>query len=311
MLLLASTTTEPVEVPEPTIPVRARKQPLRVLLTGTDGSTWDLTNGPVRLQPGVRGLTATVERFLSESANADGAISRGHRTPARQLTMNVRVRAADGLAWRELDRMLWRALSPHGVCTLTVTAPDAEARTLSLLSSPEEDEFDRDPFVLPHKSYPLTFDVVEPFWRGATIVQTFRPRPDAPRVFDPAGGVMNLLPNSALTRTAITNPGDEAAFWVASALGSMASFRVGVGDSTVDYGPLGAGRTVWIDSHPTVETIGFSRGGNDEAAWLGVDDYDFAPIPSGAEVPIVVELGAPDENALVAVELETAYRRPW
>lgn len=318
-MIIVSTTT-PTPAPQPTIPTRRPYQGLTVLLTGADGSTWDLTNGPVRLQPGVTGLLPeAVEPRWGGSPQVEGSTWRGYRMGPQDFTLPVLVRGAKGggiaggLSFRDLDAALWRALVPGGECVITVVTPDAQVRTMPVrFLGITETALDRDPLIMGHAAYPLTFAAPDPYWRGATVTQTFRP-PGAPApFFATTGGVFNLTSGQSTANSSVRNDGDVAAWPTYSARGSVASFSVGVGDNAITFGdPIDSGAEVWVDTHPSAQTIGYARGVNSEAAWLALTSRRFEPIPPGAEVPIDVVLDDPGTDAVLVVELTPRYRRPW
>lgn len=315
MIVITSIVVTPPPVPDPTVDGPIRPVGLQILLTGTDGSTWDLSNGPVRLQPGVSGLgPGDVEHQWATAPRVPGGSRRGYTVPVRSMVLPVFFHAGFDLSFRNLDAMLWQALTPDGDCTLTVVTPDAEVRTLTLAFVGDGDEeLDRDPLVMGHAAYPLSFEVGDPYWTGTSVTRVFEDVPEPPPFFVPPGGpgVFNLASDRLTDTATAQNDGDVPAWPVYAVTGPVAGFSVGVGDSTLDYGAVPAGTTVWIDTHPLEQTVGYSRGDNNETAWQGLTRRRFAPIPPGAEVPIVVTLTGAGAGATVAVELTPQYRRPW
>lgn len=286
-----------------------------VYLTGSDGSVWNLTSGPVRLLPGVVGLLPqNVGLRWSSAPSLPGAVRVGYGVGTQPVRLPVLVGAEDALGWRDLDASLWRALGYDAECQLTVIAPDAETRVLPVwfVGPGDGAEYPNDPLADTYATYRLEFEAEDPYWQGATDVQTFKPA-TAVQYYAPAGSayVKALMPNNSTASATLRNDGDVPAWPVYSVTGSVTNFTIGVGGQNISYGAVTAGATVWIDTHPTRQTVGYSRGDNDEAAWLGVTARSFASVPPGGEVPFTVTLTAPGATASVSVELAPRYRRPW
>jgi len=281
---------------------------------GSDGVLWNLSAGPVKLGTGVSGLVpADVEHYWSESPLMPGAVHRGYRPPAQMVRLPVRLRA-DGLALRDLDGELWRSLDPGGECVLRVTSPDAVTRTLPMRFVGVGDvEFNRDPIVMGQLDYTLTFTAPDPLWRGETETATVTP-PDAggfPTAFAHRGGVINLVTGLSSGSSVIRNNGDAPSWPVYAVSGPVDAFKVGVGDSTLNYGAVEEGATVWVDTHPLRQTIGFARDANDEGAWSQVTRRAFDAVPAGVEVPVTLEMTFPGPGASATVEVTPRSRRPW
>lgn len=317
MIIVAGTATVPSvdEASEVVLPELPPRPSSAIVFTGSDGSSWDLINGPVRLAPGVVGfLPGDIQRRWSESPMVDGALNRGYQVPVLPITLPVVISAPDGLAMRDIERDLWAGLSPDEVCYLTLTTPDAVSRTIPVwFDGVGNPTLDRDPILMGSIAYPLGFTAADPFWRGEPDDRVFEPVINPPD-FYATGSTTDLfvLVSDRTTDTStISNLGDVAAWPLYAVTGPVGGFTVGVGDSVITYGAVAAGVTVWIDAHPARRTIGFTRGGNDEAAWLNVSARAFAPVPPGAEVEIVTTLLTPADGAEVLVELTPLYRRPW
>lgn len=316
MIIIQQTVVTPV--PEPTLPAYTRRAGLTVLLTGADRSTWDLTNGPVRLQPGVTGLLPPdIEHRWSESPLLDGVTHRGYRVPALEVALPLFWAASgDPLAARDLHASLMRALAPHRVCTLLVVTPDGVARSLPVvfagLGNPETG---RDFLVMGHLALVARFTAPDPHWAGASVASTFEPvtpldffNPGPDTSADPV--LFNLMPDNATGSASIGNDGDVPVWPTYAVTGPVVGFRVGVGAGTVDGGAVAAGATVWVNTHPSRQTVGFSRDGNNETAWAALTARTFAPIPAGERVPITVDLTNPGTGARVLVELTPRFRHP-
>lgn len=307
-------TTNIIEPPPPPVYHEPRVG-VAMYLTGVDGSVWDLMNGPMSLQRGVTGLVPPdFEHRWSISPLLPGAFHQGYRIPEQPVSIPISITAESALALRDLDAALWRALSPDNLCLLTLASPDAEIRTLLIrFVGAGGASFEDDPLMMRNVKYTLSFIAEDPFWQGPTIQRSFAPMTAPAQFFAPSGsaGVLNLLPGNSTANSTVRNEGDVRVFPIYAISGSVASFSVGVGASTINYGAVANGTTVWIDTHPSRQTVGFARGDNSETAWLGVTARKFEPIPPGAEVPITVSLTTPGANALLTVELTPRFRRPW
>jgi hypothetical protein len=315
VIIVSSTAVAVVQ--EALTPTVVRPTGVTVVLTGADGSSWDLTHGPVRLQPGVLGFRPSdVEHLWSASPALAGALHRGYRVPPQPFRLPVFLQASGSLAMRDLDAALWRALSPDADCLLTVIAPDAVARSINLRFVGVGDaETSRDPMVMLHEGYPLTFIAGDPFWQGAPEAPVFRPAAATPVPFYSPPGSTHVLatnPSNTAADATVRNNGDVASWPVYAVTGPVSSFTLGVGDSTVAYGAaVASGKTVWIDTHPARQTVGFAEGENSETAWLGLTSRQFAPIPPGQEVPITASLIGSGTGTEALVRLTPRYRRPW
>ena len=322
--MIISRVTADVPVPDAPVVVGEQEQlppqpnlsrNLTVYLTGADGSAWDLTNGPVRLMPGVSGFfPSNVEHRWNTSPMLPGAVRAGYGLGVQPVRLPVFHAADSSVEWQELDRALWRALSPDAPCMVTVVSPDAETRALPVWFTGVGDGADlaQDPVAAMWATDGLEFVAEEPFWLGSTTVQTFGTETPQP-YYSPPGSphVKTLMSNSASDQSTLRNDGDVPAWPVYAVTGPVSSFTVGIGSYRIVYGALGAGSTVWIDTHPSRQTVGYERGGNDEGAWAGVTQRGFKEVPTGAEVPFTVTLVGPGPSTSARVELTPRYRRPW
>lgn len=305
------------EQPEPESPAtwRPPEPGLSLLLTGADGSTWDLLNGPVQLQPGVVGLKpSNVEHRWDTSPMLPGAVHAGYGVGVQSVTLPVFVGASSGLGWRDLDRQLWRALDPEGECVLTVVTPDAQARRLPIRFAGVGDDAETafDPIVQRYDTYQLQFVAADPYWQGDPVTQPYKPATPVTAYAPPGSAfVKTLMPGNTTANATLRNDGDVSAWPVVAVSGAVTAFAVTVDGADVSYGPVAAGQTVWIDYHPARQTVGLARGDNSEAAWLGVTAREFRPVPPGAEVPLGISFTAAGVGASLTVELTPRYRRPW
>lgn len=313
-MILAATTVQPLnDNLDLFVAKRTNATGVTVVLTGADGSTWDLTHGPVRLQPGVVGLKpADVEHLLSTAPGVPGAQHHGVKEAPATMRLRVFLTATAALPMRDLEGALWDALNPDADCQITVITPDALARTRTVrFVGVDDDPTDRDPLIILNASHPLVFVAPDPYWVGPAVSYLFKPDTPAPFLAPPAAGsttVFNFTAASATTSAAVDNPGDVPT-WLSYAITGPTGFTVGVADSTV-VGSVGTDTTMFVDTHPARQTIGYAVGDNDEDAWLQITARDFAAIPRGTDVPITIGLTNAGAGAAVQVTLAPRYRRP-
>lgn len=318
MIISYATTAQPAPVADavdPVEPLAPTYTGLTVYLTGSDGSVWDLTNGPVRLIPPVIGfLPQNVGHRWKRSPLLPGATRSDYSLDTQTLTLPVFIAADASLDWLDLDDAFWDALSPDRECRVTVVSPNSETRVMpAWFTGPGDNaELAMDPVAAAWATYRLEFEAEDPFWQGTVSTQTFRPTTPAP-YYAPAGSayVKTLMPSDSTANSTLRNTGEQPAWVTLTASGSMSSLSVTIDGHTVSYGAIADGQKLWIDYFPARQTVGYSRGDNNETAWLGVTARDFAPVPPGAEVPIGLALTSPGVNASVSVELTPRYRRPY
>lgn len=312
MIILGSDTVveEPtVELPHTIFPPASPRLASNLYLTGVDGSVWNLTDGPVRVQAGFRPGYAEPEHWTRTSPALDGSTWEGFRTPAGEVFLPIRVLASDSLTFRDIDSALAGALDPSGEVQLTLIAPDGQGRVLTArYESGFDTGYERDPLMMRHAAYGLTLATYDPYWRGAKRTITFGVAESPPDFFP--GPPWNLNPGNSTDAAVVSNPGDVAVWPKWTITGPFASVTVGVGSSVVTLGAdVYAGESRIIDMDPSIRSITDQAGAD---AWLDATEAEFAPIPAGSDVPLSVDLtGGTEGVTTIAVAFTPAYRRPW
>lgn len=283
------------------------------VLTGVDGTSWDLVSGPVQLTGGVIGLgDAEVEHQWRDSLGVDGSSWRTMRHVRRTVTLPVTIVASTSIEFAELDAAFSNALAPETgeYVTLTVTAPNAEWRRIRMRRDTTFDEgYEYDPLLDMQTDYTIRFVADDPFWRGPLMSRTFSAVSDA-EFFSPPGSssVVNIAAQSTTAGAAMRNPGHVAAWPKYTISGPVAGFTAGIGDSLIEYGAVGAGSVIYIDTDPLRRTIVNAAG---QDVWDNVIERKFGAIPRGARVPVNVGMNTPGAGAAITVEITPGYRRAW
>ena len=296
------------DVPVDRFPSPAPRLSSSLYLTGVDGSVWDLTNGPVRAQAGVKLGPADPEHWTRESPALDGASWQGFRTPSGEVFLPVRVMADDSLGWRDVDAAFAKAIDPAGEVTVTLITPDARSRSVvGRYSEGLDAGFERDPLMMRHATYGITLATYDPFWRAPKHTVTFGVAESLS--FFP-GPPWALAPGNTTDAAVVTNPGDVAVWPKWTITGPFTAVTVGVGEAVVTLAAtVTAGQSRVIDMDPRVRSIVTGTGAD---AWLDATTAEFAPIPAGTDVPLSVDLtGGTAGTTTIAVEFTPAHRRPW
>lgn len=287
-----------------------------VLLHGCDGTTWDLLDrtSPVTLTAGLGGLhLPKASHRWSSTAARPGRTWKGAVLDARTFTMSVLVgdpqppfRTGDD--WRELDGQFWAALSHEESATLVVNGE----RSLNVrLDDDNDTDFPKDPALIGKAVYDIALVADRPEWLGATVTRSFDVTPAASaNYYGATKGPPFTISAPAIGRTAsISNIGDLPAYPVWRIVGPATTAEVGVGDSilTIPFA-LQAGEQVIIDTER--QTI---VSGSGENLWprMGFASLDFAPVPSGGQVPIAIGLEDSGATSLIEITLTPRFRRAW
>lgn len=299
---------EPPPVPGPVVFPAIPRVGVDVYLTGVDGSVWDLVNGPVRLQAGAKLAYAEPEHLTRSSPALDGADWYGFRTPPGEMFLPVRVEDATSLGWRDVDAAFAAAVDPSGEVTVTVVTPDALARSATgRYTSGLDATFERDPLMMRHAVYGLTLATNDPFWRSPRLSAQFSLAAPAP--FFP-GPPWTLNPGRITNTATVSNPGSVPAWPRWTVTGPFTSFTVGVGAAVVTLvATVPAGSSRIVDMDPRRRSIVTGAGAD---AWAEVTAAAFTPIPTGQDVPLLVDVvGGTAGTTTVTLELTPAHRKPW
>ena len=267
-----------------------------------DGTVWDLCAGTmgVLLLAGVRGMDMPddITHWSAESPAVDGTYWRGCRIGPREVFWPVRLQSRESSRqWKQLRSGWWRSLSPRRTGVWRVTHPDGESRTLRCrFVSDGQQARTIAPELVGRDTYGVTLRADDPFWRGAPLRHTFG-GPVTQGLFfggdDPEDPeAVELGPpffiSEGYDTVAVSNPGDVEAWPVWRLNGPLTSATVGVGDQVVTFPhTIPDGTWVEIDTDPRSQTA-VDSAGNNRTADLG--SYDFAPIPDGDQVELVVSV---------------------
>lgn len=308
IIVEASTPTPPDERPPHVRPHIAPRLRLGMMLTGVDGSTWDLYDGPVRVVSGAQGFGAAKPEHRWKSAPAiDGSTWSGSRTPQRAMTLPVYIHTADSMEWRDIDAAFWDAIDPSGECELRVETPDNRWRTLRMRYDDGADaQIDTDPLLLRYVTYALSFIAADPFWHGPPVTRQFKLGAMQPLF---PGPPFNINPSNVLGAASIANPGDVETWPVWVVRGPFDGFTVGLGESVVSYvGPAAAGDSVTIDMHPHMLTIRNAAGAD---RWANATQVEMAALPPGENVDLNLALSGANAETRIELQYVPRYRRAW
>lgn len=280
-----------------------------VQLLGCDGSTWPLLGlgaSPVKLAGGIGGLhLPKVSHIWTTTARRSGSTWRGSRMATRQFSVSLYFADSASMAqfFPALSTDLTSRLVVNGTRTLTVR-----------LDEDNEYAFTKDPTLGVDRILPVNLVADRPEWAGAPQSATFPYSAASGSNFFGGGSGTKGPPfyisaASALTTASVSNPGDLPAYPVWTITGPVTTATVGVVGQTVTLPfPLRTGDAVIIDTE--AQTITDPQGTN---LWpqMGGADPEFAPIPAGDRVPVVVGMAGGATGASIKVELTPLYRRAW
>lgn len=292
-----------------TLPLVEPRLGLGVMLTGTDGSTWDLYNGPVRALAGSSGFgSPTPEHWWRTAPALDGSTWAGYRVPQREISLPVYIHEPTSLGWRDTDAAFFEGLNPALEATLTVVTPDGIVRSLPIRFSGGADvDFDADPLMMRYGAYSLTFTAADPYWQGALARTSFTVAGSAAALFP--GPPFNINSGYTTGTGVISNPGDVVSWPKWTVNGPFTAFTVGVGATTVVYsGTKTAGQSVTIDTDPRRRTV-LNQAGGDE--WAALTTANFEPIPPGANVTLSLSVTGSTTATSIDMTFTPRYRRAW
>lgn len=307
MIIVQVEQAPPVVEPE-LPPVAVIEYGVGLTLVGTDGTSWDLADGPVYALAGTSGLGAPdADHWWREAAAFDGSSHLGVRVPQREVTLPVQVQVQDALEWARIDRALWKGLDPRGECRLIVTTPEATSRYLPLrYVNGGNVDLEIDPYIMGESVYPLAFTAGDPYWLGAEVSVLYVAINDA-ALFP--GPPFNINPSNTISHSTVANPGDEPAWPRWDITGPYTAATVGVGGSVVTLStPILAGESRTIDMDPRRRTVTTGTGAD---AWLEVTEATFAPIPPGDAVDLDLDLTGSGTGTSVELTFDPRYRRAW
>jgi hypothetical protein len=293
--------TLPVTPPPPVSPWRRAAMSWR----GWDGSEWDLSNpeSGVFLTGDIEGLgMPTHQAWIGESPAVHGQYYRGHVVEPRPVFWPLFLYSDEGTdEWVELDRAFWRSLQPGKHGTWTVGKRSLSCRFVD----DGNHSFPRDPFYRGWAAYGVRLIADNPFWTGEPA-RRYWDQGSGGNAFD-AGpdAALVISSGSKLSTAKMTNEGDLEAWPVWTIKGPLTSVTVGVDGATVQWNvALDADDILVIDTDPTVQSAWLN--GADVTDQLGT--ADFAPIPSGLEVPLSLTMAG---TGSVEAVITPRYYRAW
>jgi hypothetical protein len=305
---------DPEDPGDPVVPA-VRDEPT-LIWSGWTGDEWvlagDRNAGTFIERDGLGGLLEpTIQYYLSENTG-DGSNYRGHRYPAREVTVPIFIWAATPSEMRAEDAKFRRTLRPEHEVTLTVAEPDGRRRYLGIkYLSGAEGAFSGSTYGKHWMRYTLTLTALDPFFYGETVTRTFAG--DTPVDFFNDGEAPPFYISEAdtIATATVTNEGDEPTYADWFIHGAMTSFTGGWAGAVITLPiTLSTAQSVTVVTDPRVGTIIDQNGTN---RWGDVIDADihFGPLPAGVatELGITVEDG--DANTSVQLSWRPKYRSAW
>jgi hypothetical protein len=264
---------------------------IEIWWVGADGTRWDLRRGPVRLTAQSLAFLymITTEAFTSQSAYVDGQrLESWTAKPTEFDVQVVPVGAASVLEWVGTDQAWKAGMRPGRYGRFEISHPSGSTRYLSARPVSELPEEAIDPY-LNHGTV-LTYGMVadDPWWYGADIVETFGATEEPLPFYGPRGyGPPFYLASSATPGAAvITNSGDVEQWPVWTFYGATPRFSARVdGQLIAGEFPIADGDWIRVDTRPYKKSALTSAGIN---VTRDLTSRRFAPVPSGADVPVEV-----------------------
>lgn len=290
-----------------------------VTLTGSDGSSWDLRNGPVRLGPGPEGFgLPRFDRPTSESPSVDGVRlqSIGSRALQRSgILPCIIVPQASEAAWLALQRAWWLAWDTDKAATIAVTDPNGGVRTIAaFLDTDDGYGLELEPTVNLFEQVPVSWLADDPWWYGPT--QQAGSSVVATGGDWLAGGTAPPFAFQAAATTGsgtLVNPGEQVAWPVYTLAGGTSSFSITVGgQTTAGTITVPTGGSLVIDTDPNVQTalLTAADGVTVTNVTPQLSAIGFAPVPKGGSVPVVTQLTG-GNGAALSVAIRPRYRRAF
>lgn len=141
---------------------------MRMVYTGTDGSTWDILGGPVRLSTrGVEGFgMPKLDWHETRTAAHHGRITKGFVLDGRDLFLPMHFKDAAEGDVEGLQRAWWRACAQGELARLDVWDDDDQVRSVAVrVESDGQQPFGMDPHLW-HPPFGLTLRSDSAFWQG-------------------------------------------------------------------------------------------------------------------------------------------------
>jgi hypothetical protein len=270
---------------------------LGITWTDTNGTTWDLINGPVALMnAGIEGLgMPTGFDTVRQTALVHGQTLQSWRLNPRNLFLPVTFRDEAEYDVNGLQRTFWDGLALGKYGTLTVTDSNGGVRSIEARFIDDgQVSFTVDPEALTHqyRPYGITLISDDPWWRGPVEYFSFGLGPEGTATFFGNGSSATpfyIVKSTGGADTTLTNNGDMDAWITWTIEGPMTSFCLEI-DGNIVEGPIEVdeGDTLTIETSP-LNQIAYLEDGTKVTRLL--TSADFAPLPAtGAPVNVGIDV---------------------
>lgn len=313
-ILVSSTPPGPPDGPPVVVP-KVRDEPT-LIWQGWTGDEWvlagDRNAGTFILQDGLGGLLEPAIQYYFSENTGDGATYRGHRIPARQVTVPMFVWAPTPSEMRAEDARFRKTLRPERTAVLVVQEPDGSRRYLTVrYLSGAEGAFSGETYGKHWMSYTITLTAEDPFFYGDPESATFEGVD--PVDFYNGGTAPDYIISQANTIASakVTNVGDEPAYVTWTVHGAMSDF-VGGWPGGIIHLPIAltSGEEITVYTDPRdgriIDQTGASRWGQ-----LVDEDIQFGPLPAGEETELGLTVADGDASTFVTISWTPKYRSAW
>lgn len=264
---------------------------ISILWHGTDGSQWDLVNGPVGLTAaGIRGLGMPLpEDQTRRTAVADGQYLTGWKLKEREVWLPLRFRREAATDVTGIQDAWWNSVALGETGTLEVIRPDGGVRRLGLRfkddggrTFPISPEIRSDPFG-------LTMVADRPWWEGEPIPFQFSLESGDSDFFSGGSAPPFIIsPSSGSQAQTMTNPGDAPAWIDWTVEGPATAFQLGVdGHYVAGAFPVIDGDTLTIETDP-LRQIALLNG--TQRVTRQLSSVDWQPIPRRTTLPVTIQV---------------------
>lgn len=284
-------------------------QYVQIVLTGRDGSTWNLA-GPNAGKQGVT-LSPVIQGFIDAPVKTlwipgpFGEEYAGKRPQRRDMVFTVRSYDGDPLTWQQIDSR-WRWAWDYDTESQLAVTTAQGTRTLGvrLLEAPKAYDA-KDPHITQDNPVVMTVAASFPYWVGAplTFEWTTSASSDSSTWFFSNLGDIDVYPSYVATSPGVWTLPDFS--W-----GSQLYARA-VQDSerTVALPALMPGENVLVDSDPRVQTLTSVINTPVMQRWRGQDLL--YPIAAGASGTVPVSVSGAVGGAAIRATIPQWFSRPW
>lgn len=270
---------------------------LGITWTGTDGSTWDLINGPVALTSlGIQGLGMPIAfETTRQTALNHGQVLQSWRLDPREVFLPL---IFDGSSERDVEgvqRDFWHSLALGEYGELTVTDGNGAERSLELRFVEDNGlAYAIDPYAKTLKPRPFGLNMIadDPFWQGPQQSIEFGLGPGGTATFFGNGSSATpfyIVKSTGGTDATLTNDGDMPAWITWSITGPMDSFELEIDGHLVSGAiEVETGDTLTIETSP-LNQLAYLSDGTKVTRYL--TNADFYPLPAtGLPIPIGIDV---------------------